>query len=270
MSWTRPSLPERRPNRNIGGLGRSADIDEAGTTLAGVPMQTVSDAVMATVKLGYKVADRQIARGRRMGRTLHGAAQRAGAKDANAVIDNTERLVAQAMGMGLEWLEGAATAEQGPVRRVLKAEYKLLGRLFGLLADDGGAPSPARAPTGGPAPSDPSSGNPGAEAPAVRPAPAAAPTPAKVLLVRHRAAADQRRDVRVVHAQWRAEDDAPIDVHFHHRSGGTAVVLPARLERLKGRDVLALTTSSALPAGAWRAAVCNADGLQIGTVEIEL
>ena len=263
-TWTRPSLDERMPNRNIGGLARTADINHGGTTLAGVPMQTVSDAVIATVKLGYKVADTQIARGRRIGRSLKGAAHRAGAKDANVVIDNTERLLAQALGLGLEWLEGAATAEQGPVRRVLKAEYQLIGRLLGLLADEA-APAPAAASTRPPTPTASANPPPGEQAPEP-----AADRDVAGLLVRHRAAADQRRDVRVVQARWRRGSDRPIDVHFHHRGGDPGAVLAGTLERLKGRDVLALTTTTKLPAGAWRAAVCDDDGLQIGTVEIEL
>ncbi len=61
--WTRPDLSARAPNRAFGGLVRTADVERGGSTLAGVPLQTVSDAVVATVKLGYQVADRQIDRG---------------------------------------------------------------------------------------------------------------------------------------------------------------------------------------------------------------
>lgn len=266
-NWTRPPLAERVPNRNIGGLARTADIDHNGTTLAGVPMQTVSDAVIATVKLGYKVADTQIARGRRVGRSLKGAAQRAGAKDANVVIDNTERLLAQAVGLGLEWLESAATAEQGPVRRVLKSEYRLIGRVLGLLTDEAVPASTGKADA---AASSKGDNRPAAERSAEHATDRDTERPTSGLLVRHRAVAEQRRDVQIVRATWRRRDDRPITVHFHHRNGERGTVLAGTLERANGRDVLALTTTPDLPSGVWRAAVCDADGLQIGTLEIEL
>ncbi len=261
-AWKRPPLDVRAPNRRLGGLYRSADIEHEGTTLAGVPMQTVSDAVLATVKLGYRVADRQIARGRRLGRQLQGAAQRAGADDPNEVIEQSERLLLQALTLGLEWVEGAAVSPRGPMRRLLQAEYRWIGRWLGL---DAAAPDTApAAPVSPPRPAATAA----ADRPAT-PAPAAeAAAMAPLLPVLHTADAHQRRPVRVHAAQVDPDSVLPIQVHFHHASSRR--VLVATLQPLDGRPVLALGTERSLAAGRWRAVVCDARGLQIGSLEIEL
>jgi hypothetical protein len=264
--WKRPNLPVHRPDRSPGGLYRSADQDRSGTTLAGVPMQTVSDAVVATVKLGYKVADSQIARGRRMGRQLRGAAQRAGVDDPNVVIDNAERLLLNALGTGLEWVEGAAAGEASPLRRLLKAEYRWLGRWLGLLAAaEGKTPDAAKAAaTAAPA-------GPGAAAAASRAE--ASPAPRRAaggLRIRHLAPEPGRRDVRVLRAELDGPPPDPCTVYFHHQGSPRQEPLQGTYSRHPGCDELGLDTRGELAPGIWRAAVCAPDGVQIGTLEIEL
>lgn len=260
--WKRPNLPVHRPDRGLGGLYRSADQSSGGTTLAGVPMQSVSDAVVATVKLGYQVADSQIARGRRMGRRLKGAARRAGVDDPNVVIDNTERLLLNALGMGLDWVDGAAVGDGSPLRRLLKAEYRWLGRLLGLLAaGDGKAAEATKAPAA------PAAGASAAAGVTAAPPPRRA---AAMPRIRHLAPEPERRDVHVLRAEL---DGAPPDtctVYFHHQGGARQDALQGAYSRLPGSGELSLDTRGNLPSGVWRAAVCTPDGLQIGTLEIEL
>ncbi len=264
-TWKRPSLEVRAPNRRLGGLYRSADSERDGTTLAGVPLQTVSDAVVATVKLGYRVADRQIARGRRIGRQLHGAARQAGADDPNAVIDQSERLLLQALSLGLEWLEGSVSAPSGPLRRLLQAEYRWLGRLAGFEAA-----STATSPAAPAAPVAPGGSKAGAEAPVPTAASGAlAPAADQALPVLHTAAEADRRPVVVCSARFDRTRDLPITLHFQH-AGGSPDACVGELRQHRGQTVLALAARRALAAGIWRAAVCDADGLQIGRIEIEL
>lgn len=257
MSWNRPPLDVRAPDRSAGGLYRSADrpagSDAAATeTLAGVPLQTVSDAVVATVRLGYRIADREIERSRRLSQQLRSAAGRAGADDPEQWLDQTEKLLAKLLQAGGDWAEGAATLPP-PLLRLLRAEGRLLLQWLRLL---GGEP-----PVAAPAPA--------ADPPAPGAAAAPPPGPALDLLLACPDPMD-RRAVRLVHARWSALPDAPLALWFHARGGAGADPMAGELSRAAGRDRLLLHTRRHQPEGTWRAAVCLADGQQIGVVEVEL
>jgi hypothetical protein len=251
--WTRPELPVRAPDRGVGGLLRSADRQQAGQVIAGVPMQTVSDAVVATVRLGYQVADRQIERGKRLTEQLRGAAARAGVDDPEVWIEQTERLLAKALMAGSGLADGALGTDS-VLMRLARAELKLLARWAGLKID-GAADKPA---------------GPAADAPApAAPAPKAAAAPAVAVRL---AAADpaDRRAVQVLQAQWSTLPAEALPLWFHLRGGTAAEPMAGTLERVDGHDRLSLHTLRQQPAGVWRAAVCLADGLQIGSVDVEL
>lgn len=251
--WKRPELEQRAPDRSIGGLLRSADRQRSGEVIAGVPMQTVSDAVVATVRLGYQVADRQIERGRRLTQQLRGAAARAGVDDPEAWVEQTERLLSKAMLAGSGWAEGALDADS-PLMRLARAELKLLARWFGLKLDArGDAASDKPVPPG---------------APVAPPSPPPPPAPTLALRLVADDPAD-RRAVRVLQAQWSALPADALPLWFHHRGVATDP-LAGSLQRVGGQDALSLHTLRSHPAGAWRAAVCLPDGLQIGHLDIEL
>ncbi len=256
--WSMPTPKETRPNRNFGGIFRTAEKQGKGTTLGGVPLQTATAAVLATVQLGYKVADAQIDRGRRLARQVRGAAQRAGIGDEAQALDATERLLLRGLQLGLEWIEGAAAGPRSPLRRIAEAEYKLIGSLLGLRQD--AAPATA---TSAPA----------AASPLARAAPAAAaaaPAP-PALLLRH-AKDSARRDVQVIDGSMQVLDKGfATELWFRHRDTPAAPRLVAALVvNADGSAGITFTTLTKHPAGRWRAAICDDTGLQLGRVEIEL
>ncbi|MDM0105034.1 hypothetical protein QTH97_08830 [Variovorax sp. J22R24] len=257
--WKRPTLSVTKPNRNFGGIYRSAEGENAGKTIGGVPLQTASDAVVAAVELGYKVADAQLGRGRRLAKQLGGAAQRAGVHSAAQPIDATERLLSRAMLLMLEWFEGAASDPQGPLRRLARAELDAVVSAFGL-AKGGGGREAKTAHTHAPSPAP-------ASAAPTRPS---APRNSPSLGVRH-APGTATRLVRVTETEWSGPSaEARTRLTFHHATTPTAPVLGAWLVRRAGAAELVVETEASHPPGVWRAAVCDAEGMQIGHVEIGL
>ena len=92
--WARPPLARDRPVRTAGGLFRTAQGTSAGinTGLGGVPLIATEDAVVAAVRLAYKVADAQIDRSARLAQRLREAGDRAvGARSDRKAIDATEQ-----------------------------------------------------------------------------------------------------------------------------------------------------------------------------------
>jgi hypothetical protein len=268
--WQRPVLPVTKPNRNFGGVYRSAEGERAGETFGGVPMQTTSDAVIAAVQLGYKVADAQLARGRRLASHLGGAARRAGVKSAAQPVDATERLMKRAMLLMIEWFEGAAADPQSALRRVMRAEYEALASAFGLTVKGFGksarhaAASPDKEKERADEASRPSAGS--------APAFASRSSQARVQAVQVRHGKESiKRVVRVLDIEWISPHDAAsTDLLFHHTSALDATPLEACLVREKGATVLLVTTTATNPPGGWSAAVCDADGTQVGFIEIRL
>lgn len=243
-TWKRPELAVRAPQRAMAGLYRAAERVQHGTTLGGVPVQTVNDAVTATVQLGYKVADRQIDRARRLAQRLGSAPAPGGGSGAEAWLDQAELLLGKAVTAGAGFTESTLTGGDSPLRRLARAELQMLSQWLGL--------PPAAAATAAPA------------APA-----AAAPAPVPPLAIQLRCADPQdRRAVQLLQAQWQPLPDGPLPLWFHHR--GADATLQGTLQRVDGCDRLTLHTQRSHPPGAWRAAVCTADGLQLGTLDIEL
>ncbi|MGJ7508335.1 hypothetical protein [Variovorax sp. GT1P44] len=268
--WKRPVLPVTRPNRNFGGVYRSAEGEQAGETFGGVPMQTTSDAVIAAVQLGYKVADAQLSRGRRLASHLGGAASRAGVKSAAQPVDATERLMKRAMLLMIEWFEGAAGDPQSALRRVMRAEYDALGSAFGLTRKgagksahrDGASPDKEKERTQDAPPSS--------AAPTSAYASRTSQAQVQAMQVRH-GEKSVRRFVRVLDVEWiSVHDAARTDLLFHHGSALDAEPLEASLVREKDATVLVVTTTAKNPPGVWSAAVCAADGTQVGFIEIRL
>ena len=77
--------------------------------------------------------------------------------------------------------------------------------------------------------------------------------------------------VRVVEADIAAVTEARSDVVFFNAARPEVTALEATLI-LRGRNDTTLEISTPLeaPPGAWRAAICDADGVQLGVIEIEL
>jgi len=251
--WTRPSLERSGPTRKAGGFYRTAE--GAGRDVGGVPLNTAEDAVVAAVRLAYKVADAQIARSSNLAQRLSAAGDRAaGEQSGRKALDATEQMVFRAIMSALAWLEAAApgTAPENPIKRLLTAEYHLLGSLFGLRA-------PPRPPA---APAEPDAGTVAATARS-----SAAPAQRTTVLLR----GDHKRPVIVRRLQLEADGPiGPETVTFYSAQAVERDPIPGSLRAdQQGRIELSVTTPPNAPTGLWKAAICMGD-VQIGLVEIEL
>ncbi|MFO1326150.1 MAG: hypothetical protein U1F56_02240 [Rubrivivax sp.] len=259
--FKRPELDVRGPDRSFGHALRSAQAAGSGDGIAGVPLQTVTDAVVATVRLGYRVADREIERGRRVGQRLREGAERAGIADPEQWVQQAERLFGRGVAGGSEWVDAFSKdlvqllgadpqllrllGQDGQLQRLLRAEWRLLARWLGLpLPPDAAA---SAAPGG------------------AQPAPAGG---VQIVLACDDGA--DRRAVRLLQAQWQELPAEPLPLWFHRRGGSGDDPMTGELSRVDGGDRLVLRTRRTQADGCWRAAVCTVAGRQLGHVDVEL
>jgi hypothetical protein len=259
--FRRPEPVTTHPNRSFGGYYRSDDFqDIKGKDLRGVPLQTAEDAAVAAVRMGYQIVDGQIERGLDMARRLRGAAKRAGPLDTRDVLNLTEDLITRAIHVGIEFLESASDKPESPLRRVLTADMKLLGSLFGLslkeTKDRSG--STATADKSSPADEDESDR-----------CEWTAPSPNSVR-IRH-GKGSTKRAVTVTRLNLDSREPETYDVQFHPLSHSIDESIEGSLTLAAGAPVvLELVTTNKGPSGRWRAAVCTESGDQVGIIEIEL
>ena len=254
--YTRPELEVSRPNRCTGGFYRAADA--GGRTMGGVPLDSAEAAVVAAVRMGYKVAATQIDRSARLARRLREAGDRVGGGDsARQAVDATERLVFRSMMSGLTWLEALAAERGSPLGRLAAAQYGLLGKILGLEpGGEGPATPPARPEGEEPRPAAAADGD------------APGKPPIKVRLFGER---KELRAVKVVHFELAGARTGTFDLFFHHAHDRDAAALSGTLDvHDDGTAALQLQTKKAAPSGTWRAPVCAPDGEQVGIVEIAL
>ena len=248
--WSRPSIERSGPNRSAGGLYRTAE--DGRTGLGGIPLIDTEDAVVAAVRLAYRVADAQVDRGARLAQRLRDAGDRAvGSNSERQAVDATERLIFKSMMGALTWLEAAATQDESVLKRVMLVQYRVLGSLLGL----GGA---TQAPPPTPAP------------PAVSPASAATaadpPTPAVKVVLN----GDNKRPVRVCSLDVAVGARPSANLGFYCVGDTSAEPLAGRFTVTASGASLAVTPTQQAPSGRWKAAVCDAHDVQIGVIEIEL
>ena len=262
--FTRPTPKIEGPNRSFGGYYRSSDRKVSGKVVRGVPFQSAEDTAVAAVRMGYRVIDAQIDRALDMARRLRGAATRAGVRDSNDILDQAERLFSRGGLLALEWLESAANRPENPLMRLLAAEYRLLGSVLGFPVD--GAKTGEKETPKTPTDTQPS-------APA-RKAPSAA-SPWRVRIQHTQPAAEKRRAVNITKFELTGlavRRSAAYDVRFHPTSPASAggALLKGLLRREANAGwVLEILTEDE-PSGRWRAAVCTAEGDQVGIIEIRL
>lgn len=257
VPYERPALEVAGPNRRTGGFYRTADGD--GATLGGVPLVTAEAAVVAAVRLGYKVAAAQIDRSARLAQRLREAGDRAaGPESDRQALEAAEGLVFKSMMAGLSWLEGAAADPGHPLKRLAVAEYRLLGSLLGLTPHEATESAQQQASQG--------------PSPAARDASAAPTRRASAAPLRIVLRGNERRAVRVVAYEMEA-NVAPGQLPMTFYSTQVPDPAPLSGELLlpaKGPATLHVTTLKESPSGPWRAAVCAADGEQLGIIEIVL
>jgi hypothetical protein len=247
--WERPPLNRTAPNRGAGNFYRSGS-DNA-TVVGGVPLDSVEAAVTAAVRMGYKIAEAQIERTARLGKRLREAGdQAAGPHSDRKALDATEQLVFRALMAGLGWLEGLASERGSPLRRLATSQYQIIGSLLGLTpADAREAPTTRNGRDGG-----------GSTPVKTRRSPPA-------LRIRHKGV---KRAVEVRDWQLAADitpGEYPLTFYAGNQASGIAGVLT-----VGGRQpgLLTLEAPQEAVSGFWKAAICDADGLQVGHIEIAL
>jgi hypothetical protein len=263
----RDPLPRTGPDRRAGNYYRSAADDgkgKDGKAIGGIPLTSAEAAVVAAVRMAYKVAEVQIDRSARLARRLREAGDQAtGPGSARQALDATERLVLKAMMAVLGWMEAAAADNRSPLRRLAAAQYRLLGALLGLTPPEAGGNQEARARDTASARAEARKSGPlgysGEESPRVS--------------VRVQHVGTERRAVRI--SAWEYTGDAgthrTIPVTFYNVEGHSRMPLPAEIVIGAQRSVtLRLDTQTSIAGGRWRAALCEADGLQVGLIEIML
>jgi hypothetical protein len=251
--WSRQQPRRTSPKRSFGGFYRTAERD--GPALGGIPLSSTEDAVVAAVRLAYKVAEKQVARSTRVAQRLREAGDRAvGSNSERKGVDAMEDLVMNALLGGLSWWEGSVAEGRCPVKRLVAAEFQLLANLLGSAE--------RRAQQGSTTSSSKEDAHHSAAA-ADR-----TTTASPALEIAHKGA---RRAVRV--SAWKITGAGTIDPNVALYSANAPECEPLRGElALDGRTVARLTLDilPTAPPGPWSAAICSTDGVQLGIVEIVL
>jgi hypothetical protein len=259
--WSRPPPPLRdHPLRTVGGLYRTPDDGQGG--LAGVPLSAAEDAVVAAVRMAYKVAQAQVDRSTRLAKRLRVAGDRVvGARSDRKAVDATEELISRAMTGALTWFEGLAAEGDSPLKRLALAQYRLIGATLGLAPHPEGArPSAASAPEATPSGLDTMDASAASKS-------YASLQGVKVILK------GKGRPVRVCHLDVAgAPPFAATPIHFYNATHFESDPLEAEFAMdVEGRATLTLSPQRPAPPGRWRAAICHAaTEEQIGVIEIEL
>ncbi|HEX2827324.1 MAG TPA: hypothetical protein VHP37_13330 [Burkholderiales bacterium] len=260
--WSRSAPTRARPVRNAGGFYRSAETQDR--RFGGIPLTTANDAVVAAIRLAYKVAEAQVDRSTRFATGLRTAGDRAiGPRSDRKAVDAVEKLLTNALMSGLAWWEGSVAEGRCPVRRLAAAEYQMLGQILGLGGRRG---KPDAKDTAG-------GGREDREEPApVFAARAGAGTRLPPLRIVHTGDPKERRPVRV--REWELSLDGPLQTRLYFFSAEhldtDALEAELIVEGRRAAASLNLDTPRRAPPGAWRAAICDDGGVQLGYVEILL
>jgi len=250
MTWQRPELKVRAPNRSIGGLYRAGPGQEGAQPPSGIPFRTTEDAVVGAIFAGYQIADAQIANGVKIAMKLRGAAKQHGIEEPKDVLTTAETLARRGALFLLRWL---VSDPSSPLKNVLSAEH-LLGALAGLD-------------------------------PATRDAIVAlvlelfkdapgSPTKATTKATRSRVQIEFDAEPRAVELKkWELSSDATsvtLNPLRFRRSGDLESTFDGRIEFGAGdAAVLTLTLSGHTPEGLWKAPIC-ANSVLLGVAVVEL
>lgn len=265
VTWRqRPPVARTRPNRAAGNFYRAASDDPH--AIGGLPLDNVEATVTAAVRTGYRIAQAQLDRSARLARRLREAGDEAtgvgedGQRSDVKALDATEQLIFKGIMSGLSWFEGVAAEGNNPIKRLASAEFRLLGSMLGLLPADA-VNAAARASAGF------------SQASAVSESARGGPPLRSLPQIRHKKNGSGQakgrtaaRPVRVRAWELPPEVEGQFEMVFFHRDStslsGTLVVAQT------GAAVLTLATPATAPAGIYKGAVCDDDGLQLGRLEI--
>lgn len=115
----RPSLDRHGPYRFMGTVYRRSDKEAPKRPRTRGTLSSSEDVVIEAVKLGYKIADEQIAKGQDFARRLRGAAARTDQADVGHLVDQGVRLAKQIAVLLLEMAE-TSTQPQTVLRTALR------------------------------------------------------------------------------------------------------------------------------------------------------
>lgn len=254
--------PDRdAPKRTAGGFYRTAE--NAGMTLGGVPLVDAQDAVVAAVRMAYRVAEAQIERSNRLAQRLRTAGDQAvGPDSGRQAVDATEKLLFNAAMSGLGWLENVAAEGDSPIKRLLATQYRMLGMMLGIVD-----PASDRAPDRAARRADRAAGAPGASSD-TRAARPGAPPPSSLRIV-HRLA--RGRAVRVTDWVLSVHGELRAPITFYPQTPGEDQVLGGDFTVTADRvATLRLGVEASIHPGRWRGAICDESQLQVGWIEIEV
>lgn len=257
--WARPLLEETGPVRSAGGFFRTAEGNSM--NLGGVPLVAAEDAVVAAVRMAYKVADTQVQRSARLAERLRKAGDRAvGERSDRKAVDASEQLLFRAMMSALAWLEAAAAERDSPIKRAMAAQYRLIGSLLGVTPPDSAA---SRATNSSP----PERGAHAEASGAVETVGSYIPLRRVRVFLR----GEIKRPVVVRRCEVASVARFETALHFYkvERVEGAPLEAAFAIDD-DGKATLTIATDRSAPSGAWKAAICSEDGEQIGLIEIEL
>lgn len=261
MTYKRPELPVRGPDRSPGGYYRFGT-GRAGGAVFGASMQATEDAVVAAVRAGYRIADAQIERGMRIAEDLRGAARRAGAGEPAQLLAGVESLARRSMLLGVDWIDTFAAQPNSPLRRMLSAQYRLLGDLIGL------DPKAWKDLQDAVLASQRKKGDSPASTPEREPQEGGAATAAPRIVFE---AGTAVRAVEIV--KWQVGDlsgESPAPLKFL-RAGELTASFNGSIEfDPGGAPILKLRLSDATAEGTWKAAICSPTNELLGIVVVEL
>jgi hypothetical protein len=254
--WARPPVEEAGPVRTVGGIFRTPE--DRPSAHDGAPLVAAEDAVVAAVRLAYKVANAQLQRSTRLAKRLSKVGERAVSQSGDRkAVDPAEQFARSAMMNALLWLEAVAAEPDSPLMRLMIAQCKLLGSMLGMTPSDKSEskpPEPAR------------------RGRAKEPA-AAEPNGGGISLGRVRIflKGGVKRPVSLRRCEVASAALSDTVVRFLNVEETTSVPLEASFAVADdGQAKLTITTTSSAPPGRWKGAVCSEDDEQIGLIEIEL
>jgi hypothetical protein len=259
----RPPLTRYGPNRGATTFYRAAVDDPH--AIGGVQLDSAEAVATAAIRLGYRIADAQVSRVGRIASRLREAGDQAtggsgdDTRSDKKALDATEQLIFKTMLSGLSFLEGMAADRANPLRRLATAQFQILGSLLGLL------PSERTAGSAGPTPPAPPARHEPPQAPAAPAGPWRDPRghPPRI---KHASAREERRHVQLSDWSLPALATAKYELLFH--GADPAGAFSGSLQVSRRDSLLTVHASIKTPAGAYKAAVCDDDGVQLGFIEL--
>jgi hypothetical protein len=236
--WARPPLEETGPVRTAGGLLGGAERGSNGPGKA--PPAAGEDAVVAVVRMAYRVADDQLQHSVRLAERLSKAGCRAVAECADP--------------KAVPCPETAALEGGGPLMRLMIAQCRLIESMVGVT------PPPKPEVPQPPSQSSDKSAAMGTDGP-----------PISLRRIRVFLKGDVKRPVSLLRCEVAGVARPERPVRFHNvQSSGSAPLEGSFTIADDGQAKLTITTTIDAASGRWKGAVCGEGDEQIGLIEIEL